>query len=329
MADQMQGPTLWGKPVGRVGAFFQGTDPQFNAVPTREPYQQLAQMGTLIPTLGRLAFGFGAPSIAPAAREAQRQFREETVPGLLEQFGGHGSQGSLLRGLQGAGSDLQSKLGALKQQQAFELQKIRQEQLPRLLETSLSPAFQPVLTDKPIAGLPELQSAQIAQNPQFQQFANQAQLAGQGLLGKGAEGIKLGRQAAGGLAGGLGEAGKDISGGLGSLSNYLTPGFQKKFPKFAENLSRYAQAIKEGAQLREEAPASQASLNPTPEAQKNFAQNREITKFADKANISDNLRQYLRPEHLLLHLFVASSVAIVQKLIQVDCLQVLHMQIGP
>ncbi len=233
MANEYMGPTLYGKPVGGVRAFFQGTDPRYNAVPTREGYQQLTQLGMLAPTLGRLAFGFGAPSIAPAAREARRQYHEETVPQLMEQFAGGGSQGALLRGIQGAGSDLESKLGALQMQQQFELQKQRQEQLPRLLELGLSPSFQPVLTDKPIAGLPGLQSEQIAQNPYVQELIAQTKGAGEDVAQLAERGIYGARK-----AGRMGiEAGRELGGmAQAGIEKYITPEFSKRFPKFAQRL---------------------------------------------------------------------------------------------
>lgn len=151
MADNLGAPTRYGqKPSWLQSAFGAKQDIYANRLATRSPFQEAAQLGTLPVTLARLAGGYNAPSIQPAAREAQRQFREETVPGLMEQFAGGGSRGALLRGIQGAGSDLQSKLGALQQQQQFEMAKLRQEQLPRMLEQGIQPSFQTALTDMPI-----------------------------------------------------------------------------------------------------------------------------------------------------------------------------------
>ena len=166
MAEQQsQGPTAFGKPVGKIGATLWGTDPIYNQLPTRAGYQESAQMAALPLALGRLAFGFGAPSIAPAQREATRHFREEVMPGIMENFAGGGSQGALTRGIQGAGSDLQSKLAALQYEKQFELQKQQQEMIPKIMELGMSPSFQTHITNRPIQGLPKTASEVAAGLP--------------------------------------------------------------------------------------------------------------------------------------------------------------------
>lgn len=164
--DQGYSPTSFGKKVGKIGASLWGTDPIYNQLPTRAGFQQAAQMGALPLALGRLAFGFGAPSIAPAQREATRHFKEEVVPGLMEGFAGGGSQGALLRGIQGAGSDLQSKLAALQYEKQFELQKQRQEMIPKIMELGMSPSFQAHLTNRPISDLPKTASGVVSDLPE-------------------------------------------------------------------------------------------------------------------------------------------------------------------
>lgn len=308
MANNVQGPTLYGKPVGRVGAFFQGTDPRYNAVPTREGYQQASQLATILPTLAKLQFGFGAPSISPIAKEASRQFQQETLPGLMEQFAGHGSQGALTRGIQGAGSDLMTKLASLQQQQQFELQKQRQEQLPRLLELGLSPSFQPVLTDKPIQGLPSLVSEDVKQNPKVQDFLAQAKGAGEDVLGLGTEGLRQARKIPRGALGVGKELAGDIGQGAEQLQQYLTPKIKAQFPEFYKRLEdfvnksqqvggRYKKAYEEAALLPGERPAGPLTPQQKKERQKEFESRREIDKLVQKANLDPKLAAAIKPEH--------------------------------
>lgn len=275
MADQFQ-PTSFGQKVGKIGATLWGTDPIYSQLPTRSGYQQAAQMGALPLALGRLVSGFGAPSIAPIAREEQRRFREEVVPGLMEQFAGGGSQGALLRGIQGAGSDLMSRLGALQQQQQFELQKQRQEQLPRLLELGLAPSFQPHLTNRPIQNLPETLSAQIAETPEGQQFLTQAGLGGREALSAGARGIEFGRTAA------------RVPGIVGQdIGEYLGRKGAPYAQRYAPNAVQYVKSVLQRAQKGGLAGAK-------PEVARRIEE-----KFKKKLprGINQTLAAQLRPEH--------------------------------
>lgn len=220
---EISGPTRYGSKPGFIQtAFGLATDPIANQLATRSTPQQLAQLGTLGQALGRLTTGFNAPSIAPAAREARRQYLQETVPQLMEQFAGGGSQGALLRGIQGAGSDLESKLGALQMQQQFELQKQRQEQLPRLMELGLAPSFQTILTDMPIKPeytidpkTGERKYAQVTNLPVTEQIArsdaggqliHEAQHAGEDIANIARQGIRTSRE----IGRGVGALGSDI-----------------------------------------------------------------------------------------------------------------------
>ena len=276
MADQSsQGPMAFGKPVGKIGATLWGTDPVYNQLPTRAGFQQAAQMGALPLALGRLAFGFGAPSIAPAQREATRHFREEVIPGIMENFAGGGSQGALTRGIQGAGSDLQSKLAALQYEKQFELQKQRQEMIPKIMELGMAPSFTPHLTNRPIQGLPDTTSAQFAGSPMGQKAGEYGQF-----------GQDVG-------VGGL-QAGQDIGARVGTGAARLTSdalkGIEKRFPDFFKKMSGGLQGIE-----RYTRPAGRA-VTPK-QAQKQFEQTREMNKLVGQAKLPENVSRNLRPEH--------------------------------
>lgn len=184
-------PTRFGQPYKTTGIgatlFPQGTDPYLQQIPTRAGFQQAAQMAALPYVLERLTRGFNAPSIAPAAAEARREFKEQVLPDLMEQFAGGGSQGALLRGIQGAKGDLETRLGALRQQQQFELQKQQQDQLTRLAELGLAPSFQPHITNMPLHGLPETLSSQIAGSESLAKAGRVAKGLGGEALEKGGE----------------------------------------------------------------------------------------------------------------------------------------------
>jgi hypothetical protein len=184
-------PTRYGQPYKPTGIgatlFPQGTDPYLQQIPTRSGFQQGAQILALPYVLERLARGFNAPSIAPAAAEARREFKEQVLPDLMEQFAGGGSQGALLRGIQGAKGDLETRLGALRQQQQFELQKQQQDQLTRFAELGLAPSFQPHITNMPLNGLPETLSSQIEGSEKLAQAGRVAKGLGGEALEKGAE----------------------------------------------------------------------------------------------------------------------------------------------
>ena len=276
MADQSsQGPMAFGKPVGKIGATLWGTDPVYNQLPTRAGFQQAAQMGALPLALGRLAFGFGAPSIAPAQREATRHFREEVMPGIMENFAGGGSQGALTRGIQGAGSDLQSKLAALQYEKQFELQKQRQEMIPKIMELGMAPSFTPHLTNRPIQGLPETTSAEFAGSPFGQkvgQYGELAQNVGIGGL-QGAENL-----------------GARVGTGAAHLTSDALKGIEKRFPDFYKKmagglrgLERYTRPV--GGNL------------PRKQAQKQFEQTREMSKLVSQAKLPENIARNLKPEH--------------------------------
>lgn len=147
-------PTSFGKPHNpnsfSATLWPKGTDPYLTNIPTKSSLQQLLQFSTAPLTAYRQAFGYNAPSIEPIAREEQRRFQQETLPQLMENFAAGGSQGGLLRGIQGAQGDIATKLAALRQQQQFELQKLQQEQLPRMRELELSPTFQPHISNMPL-----------------------------------------------------------------------------------------------------------------------------------------------------------------------------------
>lgn len=240
MADGLGGPTRYGETPSLLQSLLGAKqDIWANRLATRSPFQEGAQLGTLPLTLARLAGGFKAPSIQPAAREAQRQFREQTVPDLMEQFAGGGSRGALLRGIQGAGSDLQSKLGALQMQQQFELQKQRQEQLPRLLEMGIQPSFQTALTDMPIRPdytvdpkTGERQYSQTAQLPLEEQYwrtlpgqrlSRELQGASGDISGLAQQGIRGGRQ----LGRAVGVVGSDIARGIQQAPGAIKQGAQR------------------------------------------------------------------------------------------------------
>lgn len=72
-------------------------------------------------------------NFAPIGAEAQRNFAQQTIPGLAERFGGMGSGGSLNssafgQALGGAGADLQSQLAALQSQYGQNQQQLNQGQ---------------------------------------------------------------------------------------------------------------------------------------------------------------------------------------------------------
>jgi len=139
--------------------------PRLNYLPTKTEGQQFSQMAAMAPALYNLYRGWNAPDIGPVVQEEQRRFQQETLPSLMEQFAGGGSQGALLRGLQGAQGDIATRLGALRQQQQFELQKERQGLIPQLLNLGLSPMATPHLTDEEIQNVPQLLGSRIAQGP--------------------------------------------------------------------------------------------------------------------------------------------------------------------
>jgi len=223
MADQIsQGPMAYGKPTSKIGATLWGTDPMYSQLPTRAGFQQAGQMAALPLALARLAGGFGAPSIAPAQREATRQFREEVMPGLMEQFAGGGSQGALTRGIQGAGSDLQSKLAALQYEKQFELQKQRQEMIPKIMELGMAPSFQAHLSNRPIQNLPNTTSGQVAESPIGQKFGEYGQRAQE--LGMGGLGMAE-------------QAGARAATGAAHLGSDALAQIQKRFPDFYSKMS--------------------------------------------------------------------------------------------
>lgn len=153
-----QGPTYFGQKSkqGIIGQTFfpQGTDPILNYIQRLNPLQQLSQAGSTGLGAYRQAFGYNAPSIEPIRREEQRIFQQETLPQLMENLAGGGSQGALYRGIQGAQGDIATRLGALRQQQQFELQKQRQGDLARFRELEMQPTHQPHITNLPLAGQP-------------------------------------------------------------------------------------------------------------------------------------------------------------------------------
>ena len=152
MADQYggAGPKYYGQSQSPIEATIWGSDPRLTNINTKTPLQQLGQSVLQPAVLANLFGGWKAPSIAPFQREANRQFQQEVVPTLLNNVAAGGSEGGYLRGLQGAGSDLQSKLAALQSEQEFKLQQQRQEQLPKLFELAQAQNFQPHLSNRPI-----------------------------------------------------------------------------------------------------------------------------------------------------------------------------------
>lgn len=273
--DQGYSPTSFGKKVGKIGASLWGTDPIYNQLPTRAGFQQAAQMGALPLALGRLAFGFGAPSIEPAAREARRQFNEEILPSLEERYAGGGSRGALLRGIQGAKGDLESKLGALKFEKEFELQKLRQEMIPKIMELGMSPSFQTHLTNRPIQGLPQTTSAEFAASPIGQKAAE---------LGQFGQDIGVG---------GL-QAAQDIGARVGTggtrLSADALRGIEKRFPDFFKKMQSGVQGLEQYTRP--------AYKNLTPkQAQQEFEQTRTINELVRKAKLPNALAKLIKPEH--------------------------------
>lgn len=250
MADFQQ--KSGGTPVSWLGGLLGGTDPIANIIPSKTAWQQAGQMALQPHVLANLYGGYNAPSIAPAQREATRHLREEVLPQLAHQWGGGGSTGGFLRGVQGAGSDLASKLGALQYEKQFELNKLRQEQLPKFQQLAQEENFQTHLTDKPInwgaADNPERQrtlSGQIAASPAGQAAAqiggDLSQFAGQGVQRAGIGGRKL----------------------AGSARDWLS-----QPPRTQQELQQQRQQAQAAAQAARNQPQVRASEIPVPVADK-------------------------------------------------------------
>lgn len=275
-------PTRYGQPYKPTGIgatlFPQGTDPYLQQIPTRSGLQQAAQMATLPLALSRLLTGFRAPSIEPAAAEARRQFRENVVPDLMEQFAGGGSQGALLRGIQGAGSDLQSKLAALQYEKQSELQKLQQQQLPQLLESALTPSFQPHITNMPLHGSPKTLTTQISESEN---------LAKAGRIAKG-----LGNEVT--------QKGKEK---LNFLSDKFISNLEKYSPNLAtklKNISLSTQNALKGVKEKGEhyaKPWSNPSLPPVPvNADKNQSQAEKKLTPPAKQGLDDSLLPFMNSD---------------------------------
>lgn len=138
-----------------------GVEAQIEAVNQFNPQQQQALQELLQKGLGSLGNlnlpGMplqGQGSFAPIAQNAQRQFQQNTVPGLAERFTSMGSGAALSspdlnRQLSGAGADLASQLAALEaqyglQQQGLGLQEqgMQNANLWNLLQQGLNPQEQ-------------------------------------------------------------------------------------------------------------------------------------------------------------------------------------------
>lgn len=147
-------PTSYGKPYNPSGIgatlFPKGTDPFLNYLPTKNTLQQLLQFSTAPQTLYNQYYGYQAPDINPVAQAEYKRLQEQIIPQLAGQLTTSGDQGAFMRSLRGAGGDIASKLAALQYEKQAEMNKLRQEQLPRFREQELSQVFQPHITNMPL-----------------------------------------------------------------------------------------------------------------------------------------------------------------------------------
>ena len=129
-----------------LSSFLFGKSPTSQQLPLFTPEQQ-----TLLNTLRQQAQSqVGQPRksvaelFAPIRQQAQQQYQERGIPGLLNQFtqgGGFGS-GHLASALAKGQSDLESQLAAQEAQATLGREGLEQQQLSQLLGLSLQPQFQ-------------------------------------------------------------------------------------------------------------------------------------------------------------------------------------------
>lgn len=146
MADKFNPSVMPDTYGGKQGGFLQSTfghpDLRFNKIGTLTEPQQLAQLANLGITSGRNLFGWNAPDIESQRQAEYRNLRQNVIPQLAQHYGaGAGGRGAFEQNLANAQGGIQERLAALQNQRQFELQKLRQEQIPRMAELGQQPSF--------------------------------------------------------------------------------------------------------------------------------------------------------------------------------------------
>lgn len=281
-------PTSYGKPYNpsSIGAtlFPKGTDPFLQYIQTKTPLQQLLQFSTAPQTALNLLTGYRTPDIGPVAQAEYKRLQEQIIPQLAGQLTTSGDQGAFLRSLRGAGSDISSKLAALQYEKQAEMNRLRQEQLPRLRELELSQTAQPHITSMPL------------RYPEPSEFEK-------GVKGAGGEALKI--------LGETAQKGGEVAGkGAQALNQATLSALEKVLPKRAFDfvkkqneslLTKGAGAYKTGKEAIGKATGRLAEayheaahpwqLKKLPALPKEAAQNKSnVTK-----NIADPFKKYINP----------------------------------
>lgn len=305
MADKYV-PTIGGQKAGWLGSTFGQTDQLLHQIPTRSGGQQLAQLGQLGQTLYRLSNGFNAGDQNAARAAEYRNLQEQVLPQIREHYGaGLGGGSAFNRNLAGAVAASNERLNAQREGRQHELQKLQQEQLPRLYELGLQPSFESHITDQPF-------------NPKYAPDETIAsQLGSSREAGTTREALDRLRNA--GYRGG--EAlNEQLMKEPRTLAEIATarkaPGNAGKFGQLkvaAQDIPPTAlDTLRKGYQAFEKisrptAAGTRESGAPiTAPEQKAFEENRTLNQLSEKVGLPEEIRKYIRPEHIPMLEYLAS-----------------------
>lgn len=149
MAYDYPQATSGGQPNTGFKSYLYPDDPIATRIPNKNIPQQIGQMGQLAQTLYRLHNGYQAGSIEPERQAEYRNLQQQIIPELANRYGGGNlTTSAFQQGIANAQGDVQTKLAALQSQRQFEMDKLRQEQLPNLYAQGQQAPFEYHISNK-------------------------------------------------------------------------------------------------------------------------------------------------------------------------------------
>ena len=301
MADKYNGgftapATYGGKPESFIN--FSSPDIKAGEIRTRNASQEGSQLYGLAQAMKRLTTGFRSEDPTASRQAEYRNLQENVLAPIREHYAsGAGGGGAFDRNVAGAIAASNEKLNALKEGRQHELQKLRQEQLPRLMELGLDPSFKPHLYEGQFNknALPKQTVGNALEQSKTGQAIGNAfnaydPLAAETIENAGELGLR-----------GI-EGGKNIGKALArNTVGRWAPKVEKSLNSMAKKFPKLKPAIDALLNVEENTrhpniPLLRATKRAA-ETQEQYEENREIRKLAEKAKLPENLVKILEPKH--------------------------------
>lgn len=334
MADKYPGPGGQGAPEtygGQPGSWLQriagSPDLRYGEHRIISKPQEASQLGGLALAMKRLATGFNAGDQSAARAAEYRNLNEQVLPQIREHFGaGLGGGSAFNRNVAGAVAASNERLNALREGRQHELQKLQQEQLPRLMELGLKPTFQGHITEgewNPEAA-PKESLSNILERSKTGEAIGRAAEAYDPSLAAAVENVgEAGLRTIKGVKSGAKFAGRKLNDKTAQALNAIG----KKYPKLMPSIEKLmaAPGKLEEATRHKNIPLLRETKKTTEKPGKEgYAEQRELLKIAKNLKLKEGLTKLLTAKDLPALKEMAKRKRVRDELADIDTPEELH-----